>query len=340
MAVDPDDQASPSGGRDVPVDAVTLGRVNKTLAHDLRNIFSVINLCAVDLAHEMRGRQALSLVMEVLHATERGLSVATELLHTDPEGPPCPRPTDLRSHVLELQSFLGRMAGPGVDTEFVVGAAPLFTTLDRTAVTQLLMNLVSNSSDALRGEGRIRVSAHAEGDEAVLVVADDGPGVPAALRERMFDDGFSSKEGEHWGLGLAIVRRVVERFGGTLAIEVASPDGVQVAMRFPVVQPVRSGLALVVAADADTRRRTGDALGRAGFEVLAAADALEACDLVLGRDVVDVALLDELGSADEGLRDLARLADVPYSAVLAGEVASDAEADRVVAAVSAAGVNR
>jgi CheY-like chemotaxis protein len=328
MAVEHDDLARHP---DVPVDAVDLARVNRALAHDLRNIFSVINLCAVDLAQEMHGRQALGLVMEVLHATERGLSVATELLHTGGQSAPSPRPTDLRSHVLELQSFLGRMAGPGVDTEFVVGDAALHTTLDRTAVTQLLTNLVSNARDAIRGAGRIRVSVFADGDVAVLTVQDDGPGVPFELRERLFDEGFSTKDGAHWGLGLTIVRRVVERFDGAISMTAALPSGVAVSMRFPLVEPSRSGLGLVVAADDRSRRTLAGALARAGFEVLVAADALEACDLVLGRDIVDIALLDTASVADEGLWKLARLGEVARTAVVDRVVDGDDLADRLVA---------
>lgn len=327
MAVDPDD---PARHDDASVDAAELVRVNRALAHDLRNIFSVISLCAVDLAEEMHGRQALGLVMEVLHASERGLSVATELLHTGPDDGPAPRPTDLRTHVLELQSFLGRLAGGGVDTQFVVGDVAIHTALDRTAVTQLLTNLVSNARDALRGTGRVRVTVFADGDDAVLTIGDDGPGVPSELRGRLFDDGFSTKGGAHWGLGLAIVRRVVERFDGTIAMSPARPSGVDVTMRFPMVEPSRSGLALVVATDDGSRRSLAGALSRAGFEVLAAADALEACDLVVGRDVVDIAFLDPDHAADSGLHELGRLGEVSRRALLEHVVRSGEQADLMV----------
>jgi DNA-binding response OmpR family regulator len=88
---------------------------------------------------------------------------------------------------------------------------------------------------------------------------------------------------------------------------------------------------LVVAADGRSRRTLAGALARAGFEVLVAADALEACDLVLGRDIVDIALVDSASAADAGLWELARLGDVARTAVVDHVVDGDELADRMVA---------
>ncbi|MFM2077268.1 MAG: hypothetical protein RJA49_1158, partial [Actinomycetota bacterium] len=265
--VDSDDS---SHGGWAPGDAASLERINRALAHDLRNIFSVINLCAVDLYHEMKGRQALTLVMEVLHAAERGLAASTELLHAGRGEAPAPRPVDLRRHILALQPLLGRVAGSGVDTVVTFGDEPLFVRVDRTSAMQVLMNLVSNAAEAMRSSGCIRISASADGGDAVLVVTDDGPGIPASLREKVFDDGYTTKSGAHWGLGLAVVRRVVGRCGGTITLDDALPVGTEIRIRFPLVEPERSGLALVVAGDDITRQLLGAALERAGFSVVAA----------------------------------------------------------------------
>jgi CheY-like chemotaxis protein len=148
----------------------------------------------------------------------------------------------------------------------------------------------------------------------------------------MFEEGYSTKAGAHWGLGLSIVRRVVERCGGSIRVTPAEPSGLTVTMRFPLVEPGRSGLALVVAADDTTRRLMTDALSNVGFSVLAGADALEACDLVAGRDVVDIAFIDSASATDRGLWDLARLADVPRRAPLDAAVADADEADQLVTA--------
>ncbi|MFM2076386.1 MAG: Histidine kinase, gyrase and HSP90-like ATPase, partial [Actinomycetota bacterium] len=138
--------------------------------------------------------------------------------------------------------------------------------------------------------------------------------------------------GAHWGLGLAVVRRVVGRCGGTITLDDARPVGTEIRIRFPLVEPERSGLALVVAGDDITRQLLGAALERAGFSVVAAGDPLEACDAVAGRGIVDVALLDLASASDHGLWELARLAEVDRTASIDSLVRSDAAADELLAA--------
>jgi signal transduction histidine kinase len=82
---------------------------------------------------------------------------------------------------------------------------------DRILLEWVLESLVKNSVDALAGVGgTITVGAEAlPGGRVRLRVADDGPGVPAAVRHRIFDAGFTTKD-RGWGIGLALTRRIVE----------------------------------------------------------------------------------------------------------------------------------
>ena len=79
--------------------------------------------------------------------------------------------------------------------------------------------LLKNAIDALAGRGgRVQVTVERSPEGARVVVADDGPGVPRDLRRKVFDAGFSTKQGG-WGLGLALARRIVtESHGGTMAL--------------------------------------------------------------------------------------------------------------------------
>ncbi len=82
---------------------------------------------------------------------------------------------------------------------------------DRVLLEWVLESLIKNSVDALSGIGGT-VTVYAEalpGGRVRMRVADDGPGVPHALRSRIFDAGFSTKE-RGWGIGLALTRRIVE----------------------------------------------------------------------------------------------------------------------------------
>ncbi len=80
--------------------------------------------------------------------------------------------------------------------------------------------LTKNAIDALAGRGgNVRLSAEETGDHAVVIrVADDGPGIPRELRDRVFEPGFSTKQ-SGWGIGLSLAKRIVEEnHGGKLVL--------------------------------------------------------------------------------------------------------------------------
>jgi signal transduction histidine kinase len=103
-------------------------------------------------------------------------------------------------------------------------------------LNQVWVNLIDNALDAVAPGGRVDVSAKREGAKLVVRIADDGPGIPDAVRQRIFDPFFTTKPvGEGTGLGLDIVRRLVNRHDGE--IEVASRPGHTV---FTVSLPLRT----------------------------------------------------------------------------------------------------
>lgn len=93
--------------------------------------------------------------------------------------------------------------------------------------------LVKNAADALQGRGgRIVLSTGVDPDGIALRVHDDGPGVPREIRRTLFEPGVSTKRGG-WGIGLALVRRVVEdAHGGTITLEPVA-EGTTFLMHFP-----------------------------------------------------------------------------------------------------------
>jgi signal transduction histidine kinase len=113
---------------------------------------------------------------------------------------------------------------------------PIEVAGDRTHLERVLRNLLSNAER--HASSQVDVSVTVEGDTAVLRVADDGPGIPEADRERVFepfvrlDEGRARDEGGA-GLGLAIVRDGARAHGGTVVIE-DSDRGTVVAVRLPL----------------------------------------------------------------------------------------------------------
>ncbi|MFI6157427.1 ATP-binding protein [Kitasatospora sp. NPDC051170] len=106
----------------------------------------------------------------------------------------------------------------------------------RTLVT-VLGNLVDNAVDAMpAGGGRVEVSLAAAGSTLLLQVADSGPGVPEDLRELVFEEGWTSKDAPAHrprGLGLAMVRRLVERTGGRIVLDAGPLGGARFTAELP-----------------------------------------------------------------------------------------------------------
>ena len=103
-------------------------------------------------------------------------------------------------------------------------------------LNQVLMNLVMNACDALEGKGTIDVSTRPRSDGVTLEIADDGPGIPAAVRERIFEPFFTTKPvGQGTGLGLSISHGIVERHGGNLSVECPPKGGTRFTIELPLV---------------------------------------------------------------------------------------------------------
>lgn len=105
---------------------------------------------------------------------------------------------------------------------------------------QVLLNVVRNAFDALEGQSLARVDVDArlcaETRVACICVRDNGPGIPASRRERIFEEGFSSKvDRGGLGLGLALSREIILAMGGRLELS-PSPAGAQFLIYVPAVQ--------------------------------------------------------------------------------------------------------
>jgi signal transduction histidine kinase len=111
---------------------------------------------------------------------------------------------------------------------------------DKHQLTQVLTNLIVNAYEALDGKGQVTVTASetrlqdgAGGRDAILVeVADNGPGIPADVREKVFEVFFTTKA-KGSGLGLAIVKRIVDAHEGRLDLQTSS-EGTRVRVTLPL----------------------------------------------------------------------------------------------------------
>jgi signal transduction histidine kinase len=108
-------------------------------------------------------------------------------------------------------------------------------TVRGSELNQVWTNLFENAIDALGESGTITITTRREGDQAAIDIADDGPGIPADIREHVFDSFFTTKDvGHGTGLGLATAHRIVaDRHDGSLAVE-SGPGGTVFHVRVPL----------------------------------------------------------------------------------------------------------
>lgn len=150
------------------------------------------------------------------------------------------RPLDLNAIVraaVEFTASLNRYENIQFVPHLEEGLPPV--ALDLGQFQQLLINLFANGADAMgrrKGEGgRIWITTtHLSGERAIeLRVRDEGPGVSDALRDRIFEPGFSLRDGRR-GLGLAVARQIACAHDGTLTLAPKSENGAELVLRLPL----------------------------------------------------------------------------------------------------------
>jgi signal transduction histidine kinase len=120
--------------------------------------------------------------------------------------------------------------------------------VDSDKVQRVLLNLLSNAFKFTPEGGQIRCTLHEQGDEAVLVVEDSGPGIPEPLREAVLErfrqvEGGASRRVGGTGLGLSIVKEFVDLHGGTLVLGDSEAGGARIEVRLPRQAPAGAEVA-------------------------------------------------------------------------------------------------
>ena len=208
-------------------------------AHELRTPLAVLRIHAQNALEAPDAGDREEALRQLAGGVDRATRVVAQLLtlaRLDPNGVP------LNLGELDLLAFLREELAELTplalerQQELVLEAdeyADHHLRADAPSLGILLQNLVSNAVQYTPAGGCIQVQLLAEEQALVLQVQDSGPGVTAQLRERLFERFFRGGEGQGAGLGLSIVRRVVELHGGSIALSDSPLGGLQVSVRLP-----------------------------------------------------------------------------------------------------------
>ena len=263
------------------------------IAHDLNNalaiLFNTLNLMLLSkgVPEEIRG---------VIHTLERHLKrakyLAFQLLSLSKGGEIVLEQADLEMVIKDTSSF----ALAGSKTKFYLDLKVNVKNLktDPYALSQILMNLFINSVQAGAESIRVEVdkTKEDERDYLLIVVSDDGPGIPSEILDKVFEPFFTTKK-EGSGLGLYIVKSLVERLGGRVKVESRLGEGTTFYIYLPYetieeerveerALPLDKRFRILVVDDEeDLRESLALILEELGHEVITAGDGEEALSTFL-----------------------------------------------------------
>lgn len=198
----------------------TIGQLAASIGHELRNPLGIIE-SSLFLIRQRLGRAGFEEpgVTKHLDKVENQVRICgktiTDLLELARSRPPRRRPVDVDA----LVGGAHEVAAVGSEVE-IVSQIPegLQVKVDPDQLRQVLSNLLTNASQAMRDQGRIWVSAERQAGGVALRVRDEGPGIPAEIADRVFEALFTTRP-KGTGLGLALCRRIVEAHQGEITLE-------------------------------------------------------------------------------------------------------------------------
>jgi signal transduction histidine kinase len=214
----------------------SMGRLVAGIAHEINNpVNAVVNTAGplettlAELADRAQHRtgldEAIADVKEMIKVIQRGANRTKEIvqaLHNYSRGDDDKvMEIDLPRSIDETLDLLRHHLKDGISVERDYGGVGRVR--GRTSLNQVFMNLLTNAAQALGQSGkggRIRVKAERRDGRVIIVISDDGPGIPPDVLPRIFDPFFTTKDvGEGSGLGLSIVHGIVDRHGGTISVD-------------------------------------------------------------------------------------------------------------------------
>jgi PAS domain S-box-containing protein len=289
-----------------------IGQLTGGIAHDFNNLLTIIlaNAQLLGKAIPQTLENAHADLRDVMSAALRGRVMVKELLGFARRSSLDLQPVELAGFVTDLSGFLRRILPADVEIVVAGGEDVPEVRADMHAAEQILFNLAANARDAMPDGGVLRFEtsrvqlteeqrqacgALRAGEHVCLAVDDTGIGMDATTRARMFEPFFTTKPpGKGTGLGLATVYGLVQQHGGGIDVHSEPGKGTRFRIYFPIATEaatairrraageveVRGGseTVLVVEDDHQLRRSAKRILEEAGYQVLTAADGLEALE--------------------------------------------------------------
>lgn len=223
----------------------SVGRLAAGLAHEVGNpLAAVLGLEELLLSGDLDEEEQKDFLGRLHKETERIHRIVRDLLDFARAGTaPASGQGDERGDVGRVVGDVMALLAPQrvmreVDLALDVESDMPEVRLSHEHMTQVLLNLVSNAAEATGEGGHVAVSARTSGDAVELVVEDDGPGIDDSVAQTLFEPFVTTKDvGKGTGLGLAVVKGLVEGAGGSIVVagRADGAKGARFVVRLPVV---------------------------------------------------------------------------------------------------------
>ncbi|MFL6716369.1 MAG: response regulator, partial [Burkholderiaceae bacterium] len=284
-----------------------IGQLTGGVAHDFNNVLQIIGgnlqlLSQSCQSHEADGKR----IRVAMAAVERGANLASQLLAFARQQPLQPVVVRLDGILRNMHQMVHHTLGDDIEVRTEIADGLWNSLVDTSQLENVVLNLVLNARDAMRGRGRLTLSAanvelddryaaaHPEarpGQYIRITVSDTGCGMSPELISRVFEPFFTTKlPGEGTGLGLSMAYGFVQQSGGHIVLDSLLGEGTTVSVylprsmanveQAPVAAPVKaaggSERILAVEDDPALRATVVEMLEGLGYQVVQAQDAASA----------------------------------------------------------------
>jgi signal transduction histidine kinase len=214
----------------------TAGRLAAEIAHQIKNPLGIITnaaFCLHRAVHE--GETAVEEQIQIIREeVDRADQIITELMGYAQLAEGSVERLDVAE---ELDAALQEVFPPAAKYQVTIHKeyAPAMPALlmQKRHLSGVLVNLLQNAREAMRGRGQVSISAQSgENDSVRIAIADTGPGIPPDKIDKIFEAYFTTRE-KGTGLGLAIVKHNTEMYGGAVQVESEIGKGTRFVLEFP-----------------------------------------------------------------------------------------------------------
>lgn len=214
-----------------------LGRVAAQVAHEVKNPLAGLLLYSMHFKSEVAGKlpeHEAALIDKIIDTINHLTRTVEQVMTFASPARLTLRPVDLNQVVRDvLRLAEPQLSEARVNTSLDLDEEPTTARVDESAMRAVLLNLVSNSVQAMTsGGGELRITTRAAGARVRLTVNDTGVGMSGEQLKQVFEPFYTTKR-QGLGLGMAYAQKIVEQHGGTISIESRTAAGTSITIEVP-----------------------------------------------------------------------------------------------------------